>query len=150
MTDFHNDYKDVSLPAEVVKLIHEVNLNSEKTKAVFIKIQDFTQRRDHLLKRLLVNLKLLEMNCFEEVMKDTDDSNLRNFDEIVKKPIDELKDIILVYLDGRDSVFQVPFEKILELTQNVLESVRAFKLSTLDQKRDRLDSLFKLPDADKD
>ena len=150
MTDFHYDYKDVSLPAEVVKLIHEVNLNSKKTKAIFVKIQDFTQRRDHLLKRLLVNLKLLEMNCFEDVMKDTDDSNLKNFDEIVKKPLVELKDMVLVYLDGRDSVFQVPFEKILELTQEVLERVRAFKLSILDQKRDRLNSLFQLPAADRD
>ena len=150
MTDFHNDYKDISLPAEVVKLIHEVNLNAEKTKAISEKIQDFTQRRDHLLKRLLVNLKLLEMNCFEEVMKDTDDSNLRNFDEIVKKPIDELKDMVMVYLGGHSSVFQVPFEKFLELTQEVLEKVRAFKFSSLKQKRDQLDTLFGLPDAEKE
>ena len=34
------------------------------------------------------------------------------------------------------------------LTQEVLERVRAFKFSMLDQKRDQIDNLFDLPDSD--
>ena len=56
----------------------------------------------------------------------------------------------MVYLGGHSSVFQVPFEKFLELTQEVLEKVRAFKFSSLKQKRDQLDTLFGLPDAEKE
>ena len=150
MKKFNSNSQDSSLPPEVIKLINEVNLNCKKTKDIFVELRHHTQKRDHHLKCLLISLELLEMNCLEDVMKELGDLGMKNFDEIVKKPLDELKDMVLVYLDGRDSVFQVPFEKILELTQEVLERVRAFKLSTLDQKRDRLDSLFQLPDADRD
>ena len=74
----------------------------------------------------------------------------KNFDEIVKKPIDELEDMVKGYLDGRSDVFRVNFQKILEFTQEILERTSAFKLSTLAQRRAQLDSLFQLPDADRD
>ena len=149
MKKFNSNSQDSSLPPEVVQLITQVNLNCEKTKDVFVKLQGVTQERDHLLRCLLVSLNLLEMNCLEDVMRELDDSGKKNFDEIVKRPIDELEDMVKVYLDGHSSVFQVPFEKILGLTQEAIERVRAFKLSMLDQKKDRLDRLFQLPDVDR-
>ena len=139
---------DSSLPPDFFKLINEVNLNSEKTKETFIQLQALTQRRDLLLNCLLANLHMLHMNCLNDVNK-LDDSGIKNFDEIVQKPLVELEDMVKGYLNGRPDVFRVHFHKILELTQEILERVRAFKLSTLDQKRDHLDSLFHLPDADR-
>ena len=149
MKELNSNSQDSSLPPDFVKLINEVNLNSEKTKETFIKLQDFTYRRDHLLRCLLANLNLLQMNCLKDVIK-LDDSGMKNFDEIVKKPIDELEDMVKGYLDGRSDVFQVHFQKILEFTQEILERTSAFKLSSLDQRRAQLDSIFRLPDADKD
>ena len=146
MKEFNSN--DSSLPPDFVKLINEVNLNSQKTKETFIQLQALNQRRDLLLNCLLANLHVLRMDCLNDVIK-LDDQGIKNFDEIVQKPLDELEDMVKGYLNGRPDVFRVHFHKILELTQEILERVRAFKLSTLDQKRDHLDSLFHLPDADR-
>ena len=44
----------------------------------------------------------------------------------------------------------VHFDKIHEMILKVLDSIRTFKFSFLKQKRDQLDSLFRLPDAEKE
>ena len=148
MKKFNSNFEDYNLPHDFVKIINEVNLTSKKSKKIFMQLQELTQGRDLLLRCLLANMNLLQMNCLNDVIKH--DADMKNFDEIVQKPIEELEDMVKGYLDRRADVLRVHFQKILEFTQEILERTSAFKLSMLDKKRDHLDSLFRLPDADKD
>ena len=45
---------------------------------------------------------------------------------------------------------QEGFYKIYDMTQEVIERIKVFKFSSLNRKKDQLDSLFQLPDADRD
>ena len=149
MEKFNSNSEDCNLPQDFVKIINEVNLNAKKAAETFVELQDFICKSDLLLMCLLANLNLLQMNCFIDVIK-LDDSDKKNFDEIVQKPIDDIKDLIKCYRDGRTDISRAHFHKILDLTQEIIERTSAFKLSTLDQRRAQLDSIFRLPDADKD
>jgi hypothetical protein len=146
---FPSDSEDLILPPKVEYLIKEVNINCEQTKENMDKIKKFTLTRDIKLKLLLSSLNELQRICHED-LRDADNWNLKSFDELVTKPINELKEIAISLRDDSSTSSPITFEKIYELTQKIINRIRAFKFSSLKHKRDLLNSLFRLPNAEKE
>ena len=76
--------------------------------------------------------------------------SLKSFEEIVTRPIGEPNEMVKCYIDVPPTNSLVTFDKIYDMTQEVIERIRVFKFSSLNRKRDQLDNLFQLPDADTD
>ena len=76
--------------------------------------------------------------------------SLKSFEEIVTRPIGEPNEMVKCYIYVPPTNSLVVFEKIYDMTQEVIERIRVFKFSSLNRKRDQLDSLFQLPNADTD
>ena len=145
----YSESQDESLPPEVTKLIHDLNERCERSKDHLIKIKKYTQIRDIELKHVLMNLgELHRIICRD--LEGSDDWSRKSFEEIVSRPIGELNEMVKCYIDVPPTNSLVAFEKIYDMTQEVIERIRVFKFSSLNRKRDQLDSLFQLPDADTD
>ena len=145
----YSESQDESLPPEVTKLIHDLNERCERTKDHLIKIKKYTQSRDIELKHALMNLgELHRIICRD--LEGSDDWSRKSFDEIVTRPIVELNEMVKRYIDVPPTNSLVSFHKIYDMTQEVIERIKVFKFSSLNRKRDQLDSLFQLPDADQD
>jgi len=69
---------------------------------------------------------------------------------LVTRPIDELRETAMFLRDDSSTKSLDSFEKIYELTQKVIYNIKAFKFSSLKHKMDQLNSLFRLPDAEKE
>ncbi len=78
----------------------------------------------------------------------SDDWSIKSFEEIVTRPIGELNEMVKCYIDDPPTNSLVPFDKIYDKTQEIIERIRVFKFSSLNRRRDQLDSLFQLPDTD--
>ena len=76
--------------------------------------------------------------------------SLKSFEEIVTRPIGEPNKMVKCYIDVPTTNSLVSFHKIHDMTQEVIERIKVFKFSSLNRKRDQLDSLFQGPDADRD
>ena len=111
MTPTHNNSEDLILPPKVEYLIKEVNINCEQTKENMDKIKKFTLTRDIKLKLLLSSLNELQRICHED-LRDADNWNLKSFDELVTKPINELKEIAISLRDDSSTSSPITFEKI--------------------------------------
>ena len=145
----YSESQDESLPPEVTKLIHDLNERCERTKDHLIKIKKYTQSRDIELKHALMKLgELHRIICRD--LEGSDDWSRKSFDEIVTRPIGELNKMVKCYIDVPPTNSLVSFHKIYDMTQEVIERIKVFKFSSLNRKRDQLDSLFQLPDADTD
>ena len=145
----YSESQDESLPPEVTKLIHDLNERCERTKDHLIKIKKYTQSRDIELKHALMNLgELHRIICRD--LEESDDWSRKSFDEIVTRPIGELNKMVKCYIDVPPTNSLVSFHKIYDMTQEVIERIKVFKFSSLNRKKDQLDSLFQLPDADRD
>mgnify|MGYP001808602308 CR=1 FL=1 len=148
MKKFPSNYQDSSLPPKVAKLIHDLNESCERTKDHLVEIKKYTLSRDIELKHALINLRELHRICYLDV-KDSDDWSLKSFEEIVTRPIGELNEMVKCYIDDPPTNSLVPFDKIYDKTQEIIERIRVFRFSSLNRKMDQLESLFQLPDADK-
>ena len=145
----YSESQDESLPPEVTKLIHDLNERCERTKDHLIKIKKYTQSRDIELKHALMNLgELHRIICRD--LEGSDDWSRKSFDEIVTRPIVELNEMVKRYIDVPPTNSLASFHKIYDMTQEVIERIKVFKFSSLNRKRDQLDSLFQLPNADQD
>jgi hypothetical protein len=145
----YSESQDESLPPEVTKLIHDLNERCERSKDHLIKIKKYTQIRDIELKHVLMNLgELHRIICRD--LEGSDDWSRKSFEEIVSRPIGELNEMVKCYIDVPPTNSLVSFHKIYDMTQEVIERIKVFKFSSLNRKRDQLDSLFQLPDADRD
>ena len=76
--------------------------------------------------------------------------SLKSFEEIVTRPIGEPNEMVKCYIYVPPTNSLVVFEKIYDMTQEVIERIRVFKFSSLNRKKDQLDSLFQLPESDRD
>ena len=149
MKKFYYESQDESLPPEVKKLLHDLNERCERSKDHLIKIKKYTQSRDIELKLALRNLgELHRIICRD--LEGSDDWSRKSFDEIVTRPIGELNEMVKRYIDVPPTNSLVSFHKIYDMTQEVIERIKVFKFSSLNRKRDQLDSLFQLPEADQD
>ena len=146
---FPSDSEELSLPPKVEKLINDVNENCELAKEHLEKIKKYTLRRDIDLKDALTGLSELQRICYEDV-KGADEWSVKSLDELVGRPIYELREIVRCQIEGPPAKSLVSFDKIHETILKVLDRIRTFKFSFLKQKRDQLDSLFRLPDAEKE
>jgi len=145
----YSESQDESLPPEVTKLIHDLNERCERSKDHLIKIKKYTQIRDIELKHVLMNLgELHRIICRD--LEGSDDWSRKSFEEIVSRPIGELNKMVKCYIDVPPTNSLVSFHKIYDMTQEVIERIKVFKFSSLNRKRDQLDSLFQLPEADQD
>ncbi len=149
MKKFYSESQDESLPLEVAKLIHDLNERCERTKDHLVKIKRYALSRDVELKHALIDLRDLHKICYRDV-EGSDDWSLKSFEEIVTRPIGELNEMVKCYIDVPPTNSLVAFEKIYDMTQEVIERIKVFKFSSLNRKRDQLDSLFQGPDADRD
>ena len=149
MKKFYSESQDESLSLEVAKLIHDLNERSERTKDHLVKIKRYALSRDIELKHALIDLRDLHKICYRDV-EGSDDWSLKSFEEIVTRPIGELNEMVKCYIDVPPTNSLVTFDKIYDMTQEVIERIRVFKFSSLNRKRDQLDNLFQLPDADTD
>ena len=149
MTPTHNNSEDLILPPKVEYLIKEVNINCEQTKENIDKIKKFTLMRDIKLKLLLSSLTELQRICSRD-LEGADNWSLNSFHELVTRPIDELRETAMFLRDDSSTKSLDSFEKIYELTQKVIYNIKAFKFSSLKHKMDQLNSLFRLPDAEKE
>ena len=149
MKIYSSNSQDSSLPPEVAKLINDLNERCERTKDHLIKIKKYTQSRDIELKHALMNLgELHRIICRD--LEGSDDWSRKSFEEIVTRPIGELNEMVKCYIDVPPTNSLVSFHKIYDMTQEVIERIKVFKFSSLNRKKDQLDSLFQLPDADRD
>ena len=149
MKIYSSNSQDSSLPPEVAKLIHDLNERCERTKDHLIKIKKYTQSRDIELKHALMNLgELHRIICRD--LEGSDDWSRKSFEEIVTRPVGELNEMVKCYIDVPPTNSLVSFHKIYDMTQEVIERIKVFKFSSLNRKRDQLDSLFQGPDADRD
>ena len=145
----YSESQDESLPPEVMQLIHDLNERCERTKDHLIKIKKYTQITDIELKHALMNLgELHRIICRD--LEGSDDWSRKSFEEIVSRPIGELNEMVKCYIDVPPTNSLVSFHKIYDMTQEVIERIKVFKFSSLNRKKDQLDSLFQLPDADRD
>ena len=149
MKKFNSDSPDSNLPPEVDKLIHDLNESCVRTKDHLVKIKKYTLSRDIELKHALINLRELHKICYRDV-EGYDDWTLNSFEEIETSPIGELNEMLKCYIDGPVTNSLVPFDKIYDMTQEVIERIRVFKISSLHRKKNQLDNLFRLTDADTD
>ena len=145
----YSESQDESLPPEVTKLIHDLNERCERSKDHLIKIKKYTQIRDIELKHVLMNLGELH-RIFCRDLEGSDDWSRKSFEEIVSRPIGELNEMVKCYIDVPPTNSLVSFHKIYDMTQEVIERIKVFKFSSLNRKKDQLDSLFQLHDADRD
>ena len=146
---FPSDSEELSLPPKVEKLINDVNENCELAKEHLEKIKKYTLRRDIDLKDALTGLSELQRICYEDV-KGADEWSVKSLDELVGRPIYELREIVRCQIEGPPAKSLESFDKIPEIILKVLDRIRTFKFSFLKQKKDQLDSLFRLPDAEKE
>ena len=149
MKIFNSGSPDSSLPPEVAKLIHDLNESCVRAKEHLVKIKMYTLSRDSELKHALINLRELHRICDRD-LEGSDHWSIKSFEEIVTRPIGELNEMVKCYVDVPPTNSLVTFDKIYDMTQEVIERIRVFKFSSLNRKRDQLDSLFQLPDADTD
>ena len=145
----YSESQDESLPPEVTKLIHDLNERCERTKDHLIKIKKYTQSRDIELKRAIRTLEELHRIICRD-LEGSDDWSRKSFEEIVTRPVGELNEMVKCYIDVPPTNSLVSFHKIYDMTQEVIERIKVFKFSSLNRKRDQLDSLFQGPDADRD
>ena len=146
---FPSDSEELSLPPKVEKLIHDVNENCELAKEHLEKIKKYTLRRDIDLKDALIGLSELQRICYED-LKGADEWSVKSLDELVGRPIYELREMVRCQIEGPPAKSLESFDKIPEIILKVLDRIRTFKFSFLKQKKDQLDSLFRLPDAEKE
>ena len=146
---FPSDSEELSLPPKVEKLIHDVNENCELAKEHLEKIKKYTLRRDIDLKDALIGLSELQRICYED-LKGADEWSVKSLDELVGRPIYELREMVRCQIEGPPAKSLESFDKIHEMILKVLDRIRTFKFSFLKQKRDQLDSLFRLPDSEKE
>ena len=149
MNPIHNNSEELSLPPKVEKLIHDVNENCERAKEHLEKIKKYTLRRDIDLKDALTGLSELQRICYED-LKGADQWSVKSLDELVGRPIYELREMVRCQIEGPPAKSLVSFDKIHETILKVLDRIRTFKFSFLKQKKNQLDSLFHLPDAEKE
>ena len=149
MKIFNSGSPDSSLPPEVAKLIHDVNEDCERAKEHLEKIKKYTLRRDIDLKDALTGLSELQRICYED-LKGADEWSVKSLDELVGRPIYELSEMVRCQIEGPPAKSLVDFDKIHEMILKVLDRIRTFKFSFLKQKKNQLDSLFRLPDAEKE
>ena len=149
MKIFNSGSPDSSLPPEVAKLIHDLNESCVRTKDHLVKIKKYTLSKDIELKHALINLRELHRICYRDV-EGSDDWSRKSFEEIVSRPIGELNKMVKCYIDMPPTNSLVSFHKIYDMTQEVIERIKVCKFSSLNRKKDQLDSLFQLPDADRD
>ncbi|KGG19281.1 hypothetical protein [Prochlorococcus marinus] len=149
MKKIPSNSQDPNLPPKVAKLIHDVNEDCERAKEHLEKIKKYTLRRDIDLKDALTGLSELQRICYEDV-KGADEWSVKSLDELVGRPIYELREMVRCQIEDPPAKSFVYFDKIHEMILKVLDSIRTFKFSFLKQKRDQLDNLFRLPDADTD
>ena len=146
---FPSNSQEPNLPPKVEKLIHDVNQDCERAKEHLEKIKKYTLRRDIDLKDALTGLYELQRICYEDV-KGADEWSVKSLDELVGRPIYELREMVRCQIEGTPAKNLVCFDKIHEMILKVLDRIRTFKFSFLKQKRNQLDSLFRLPDAEKE
>ena len=146
---FPSDSQELSLPPKVAKLIHDVNEDCERAKEHLEKIKKYTLRRDIDLKDALTGLSELQRICYED-LKGADEWSVKSLDELVGRPIYELREIVRCQIEGPPAKSLESFDKIHETILKVLDRIRTFKFSFLKQKKNQLDSLFRLPDAEKE
>ena len=146
---FPSKSQEPNLPPKVAKLIHDVNEDCERAKEHLEKIKKYTLRRDIDLKDALKGLSELQRICYED-LKGADEWSVKSLDELVGRPIYELREMVMCQIEGKPDKSLVSFNKIHQMIQKVLDRIRTFKFSFLKQKKEQLDSLFRLPDAEKE